>query len=326
MLGTVSKSIAERMDLSVVIPTRSQPDLLPRAVESCVREIHAADLAGEIVLIDNASTDGSPQREAARFADVRLIRNEVNLSFSAASNQGIRASRGRLILLFNDDAVLQPGSLLPMVQAIDADPAIAAIGPRLVSPDGSTQWYNTNCRFPRLHSMLLGWIGLTPFLRRRAWTRDLLTNYRDQEQGGETDWIGGACLLTRREDLEQIGLLDEGYYYGAEDIDLCYRLRRAGWKVVYLSNVQVTHFGSASLKKLQSIEFKMINIRALLRFKKKHASWLERLLWKLTISVGLIFIHIPLAIVRGMGRRDSEPQVRLSPSRLWRYLGDVLWA
>jgi GT2 family glycosyltransferase len=314
------------MDLSVVIPTRSQPELMPRAVESCLREIHAAGLAGEIVLIDNASTDGAPQREAARFPEVRLIRNEVNRSFSAASNQGIRASRGRLVLLFNDDAVLQPGSLLPMVQAIDADPAIAVVGPRLVNSDGSAQWYNTNCRFPRLYSMVLGWLGLTLFLRRRAWTRDLLTNYRDEERGGETDWIGGACLLARREDLDQIGLLDEGYYYGAEDIDLCYRFRRAGRKVVYLSHVRVTHFGSASLKKLQSLEFKMINIRALLRFKKKYASWPENLLWKLTISAGLIFIHMPLAVAQGIGRHGSEPQGRLSPVRVWRYLGDILWA
>jgi len=314
------------MDLSVIIPTRSQPELLPRAVESCVREFHATGLAGEIVLIDNASTDGAPQREAARVPEVRVIRNEANQSFSAASNQGVRFSRARLILLFNDDAVLSPGSLLPMVQAIDADPAIAAVGPRLVNPDGSAQWYNTNCRFPRLYSMLLGWLGLTLFLRRRAWTRDLLTNYRDEEQGGETDWIGGACLLARREDLEQVGLLDEGYYYGAEDIDLCYRFRRAGRKVVYLSDVRVTHFGSASLKKLQSIEFKMINIRALLRFKKKYATWPENLLWKLTISAGLIFIHLPLAIAQGIGRRDPEPQARLSPVRVWRYLGDILWA
>jgi len=314
------------MDLSVVIPTRSQPELLPRAVESCVREIHAAGISGEIVLIDNASSDGAPQREAARFPEVRLIRNDVNRSFSAASNQGIRAGRGRLVLLFNDDAVLQPGSLLSMLQAIDADRAVAAVGPRLVSPDGSTQWYNTNCRFPRLYSMLLGWLGLTLFLRRRAWTRDLLTNFRDEEQGGETDWIGGACLLARRDDLEQIGLLDEGYYYGAEDIDLCYRFRRGGRKVVYLSDVRVTHFGSASLKKLQTIEFKMINIRALLRFKKKYASWPENLLWKLTISAGLILIHLPLAIVRGMGQHGSESQGRLSPVRVWQYLGEILWA
>jgi N-acetylglucosaminyl-diphospho-decaprenol L-rhamnosyltransferase len=323
----VAELVAERtdlLDLSVVIPTHSQPELLPRAVESCVREIQAAGIRGEVMVVDNASTDGAPRRVADRFPEVHLIRNDVNRSFSAASNQGIRASRGRLILLLNDDAVLQPGSLGLMMEALEAEAAIAAVGPKLISPDGSVQWYNTNCRFPRLYCMLLGWLGLTLFLRRRAWTRDLLTNYRDEEHGGETDWIGGACLLARRRDLEQIGFLDESYYYGAEDVDLCYRFHRAGRKVVYLSHVQVTHFGSASLKRLQTIEFKMINLRALLRFKRKHASWPESLLWKLTISAGLIFVHLPLAIVREIGRHGSEP--RLSPIRVWRYLGDILWA
>jgi GT2 family glycosyltransferase len=312
------------MDISIIILTRSQRELLLRAVESCVREIHANGFAGEIILVDNASTDGSPQRVAAEFPEVVLIRNEVNRSFSAGNNQGIRASQGRLVLLLNDDAILEPGSLRLLVAALDSDRKIGAIGPKLLNPDGSTQHYYTNCRFPRLRSLMLGWLELTPLLEKRAWTRDLFTHYHDQERGGETDWVGGACLLARRSDLDAVGLLDESYCFGMEDIDLCYRLKQRGQKIFYLTEARVTHHGSASLKRLQSIERKIINLRALLLYEKKHAGLPQYVLFKVIILSGLALFHIPAAVVSEMRSRGSRRRSWLFLIRSFlRYFGEA---
>jgi len=312
------------MDVSFVILTHNQPELLPQCVTSCVREINDAGLRGEIVLIDNASQDGAAQRVAAHFPEVRLIRNEKGKSFSAGNNQAIRASTGRLVLLLNDDAVLEPGSLRLLVETLDSDPAIGAIGPKLLNPDGSTQHYYTNCRFPRFRSLMLGWLELTPLLEKRAWSRDVFTHCRDQERGGETDWVGGACLGARRSVLEAIGLLDETYYFGMEDIDLCYRLKQRGLKVMYLTEARATHHASASLKKLPSIERKIINLRALLLYEKKHGSLPQYLLCRAIILCGLALFHIPSAVLLEMRNPASGPRSWLFPFRSFlRYLGEA---
>jgi GT2 family glycosyltransferase len=314
------------MDISVVILTYDQPQLLPQCVASCVREINEAGLRGEIILIDNGSQDGTPQRVAAHFPEVRLIRNERGASFAAGNNRGIRAGTGRLVMLLNDDAVLEQGALRVMVEALDSNPKMGAVGPKLLNPDGSTQHYYTNCRFPRFHSLMLGWLELTPLLEKRAWSRDLLTHYRDQEISSETDWVGGACLLARRNDLEAVGLLDESYYFGMEDIDLCYRLKQQGWKVVYLAEARVTHYASASLKKLRSIDRKIINLRALLVYEKKHTSFPRYLLFRMIILTGLAFFHIPSAVISEMRQGVPAPARRgwLFPLRsLLRHFGEI---
>jgi GT2 family glycosyltransferase len=296
------------MDISIVILTYSQPQLLPRCVGSCVEEIDGAGQTGEILIVDNASQDDTPQRVAAQLPGVRVIRNEQAQSFSVGTNKGIRASTGRLVLLLNDDAVLERGALRLMIDRLDSDRKIGAVGPKLLNPDGSTQRYYTNLRFPRFRSLMLGWLELTPLLEKRAWTRDFFTHYHDQERGGETDWVGGACLLARRTDLDAVGLLDESYYFGMEDIDLCYRLKQRGQKVLYLTEARVTHYASASLKRLKSIERKIINLRALLLYEKKHASLPQYLLFKVIILGGLVLFHIPVAVISEMRGLGSRPR------------------
>jgi GT2 family glycosyltransferase len=314
------------MDISIIILTFNQPQILPRCVESCFREIRSAGLAGEVILVDNGSVDGTPQRISAQFPAMCLIRKEKGQSFSAGNNQAIQASTGRLVLLLNDDAVLEPGSLRLLVDALNSDAKIGAVGPKLLNPDGSTQQYYTNCRFPRFHSLMLGWLELTPVLEKRAWTRDLFTHYHNQERGGETDWVGCACLLARRSDLEAVGLLDESYYFGMEDIDLCYRLKQQGWKVLYLADAHVTHHASASLKKLRSIDRKIINLRALLVYEKKHTNFPRYLLFRMIILAGLAFFHIPSAVISEMRQRVPAPARRgwLFPLRsLLRHFGEI---
>ncbi len=292
------------MDLSVCILTRNQDELLRQCVASCVREIQRAGVTSEVLIIDNASNHGGPQKLASLFPLVRIIRNEENLGFAAANNKAIRLSRGRFVLILNDDAVLQEGSLSLMLRKLDSSRHIGAVGPKLLNPDGSLQRGFTNRRFPCFRGLLCGFLGLNPLLEKNALTRDLFTHGRDPELSGETDHVAGACLLARREALDAVELFDEGFYYFFEDTDLCYRLKKAGWQIAYVAEAQVIHYGSASLKKWTESERRAIYFRSLMYFFKKHSSPPKYLVLKLGLGA-VLFLQVPIVVLLAITRRGA---------------------
>lgn len=308
------------MDVSIVILTRSQPEILPKCVASCVGEIQAARLTGEIILVDNASTDGSPQRVAGLHPGVRLIRNQENLGFGAANNIGIRAASGRYVLILNDDAILLEDSLSRMLRVLESDPKIAAVGPKLLNPDGSLQKGFTNRRFPTFRTLICGFLGVNELFERAAWTRDLLTQGRDPEVGGETDYVAAACVLARRLCLEAIGLFDEGFYYWFEDSDLCYRLKAAGWLIVYAPHASVTHYGSASTNKFTQIEKSAISFSSKMRFFRKHWSPAKYAMLRLIMTLALLLQLPALALIqvyrRAAKAKRPDDSLRASISAL----------
>ena len=295
------------MDISICILTHSQPELLPRCVASCVEELGRAAVDGEIIIIDNASTDGSPQELARTFPQVRIIRHEQNLGFSTANNLAIRGSAGKYTLILNDDAILQPDSLRLMLHKIDSDLTIAAVGPKLLNPDGSLQRGFTNRRLPRLRSLLCGLLGLNPLFERWGWSRDLLTHSRDPYRSGETEHLAGACLLVRRDMLEAVGFFDEEFYYLFEDADLCCRLRKLGGKIVYLAEATVVHYGSASLKQLMGRERAGLYFQSLVAYYKKHHSRPAYLFVRTAVTL-ISALYAPLTT----RRQARTPQVRTS--------------
>ena len=311
--------------ISAVILTRSQPEILPACVASCARELKDGHFAGEIILVDNASTDGTPQRVARQFPEVRVIRNEENQSFSAGNNQGIRASCGGSVLILNDDAILGDGSLRLMFDTLSSNPAIGAVGPQLLNPDGSPQRGYSHRRFPRFRSLACGLLGLNSWLEKRSWTRNLLTHSFDPERSGESEHLAAACLLARRSALEAVGLFDESYFYWMEDVDLCYRLRQQGWKTVYVAEARVTHHGSASLTALLGAERRMISIRGLICYYKQHKSPLAHLLLKLIVGCVLTVYGLLdlLAAMRRRGPRFREIAQTVRAS--FRDLRAALW-
>ncbi len=309
-------------DLSICILTRNQPELLRLCVASCISEIERAGITGEVIIIDNASADGSPQRVAHLFPTVRIIRNEENLGFAAANNKAIRVSRGGFVLLLNDDAVLQQGSLELMLQKLESNPKIGALGPKLLNPDGSAQSRYTNRRFPQLRDVLFLVLHLEEIFEKKAFTRDLFTPFRDSELSGETDHIAGACLMARREALDAVGLFDEGFYYWFEDTDLCYRLKKAGWRIAYLAEARVTHYGSASLNKLPQLDRSAMFLRSQMYFFKRHSSPPRYFLLRLTLA-SVLCLRLPLFILfricrSGWNRREWSDSMRafLSAVRL----------
>ncbi|MGQ9840674.1 MAG: glycosyltransferase family 2 protein [Anaerolineae bacterium] len=213
----------------------------------------------EIIVVDNASTDGSAEMVAAEFPAVRLIRNATNVGYARGNNIGIAASTGRYVLLLNSDTVVPPGALEALVAFMDAHPQAAACSPRLLQPNGTPQPYAFGC-------------DPTPgYLLRRGLARALfrrpLHNWAVAEPI-RADWVSGACLLVRRAAIEQVGGLDEAMFMYFEDNDWCRRMRLAGWQVWYVPTVAITHIGGAGLK--QNPAARQAYYRSLAYFYRKH--------------------------------------------------------
>jgi N-acetylglucosaminyl-diphospho-decaprenol L-rhamnosyltransferase len=298
------------MDMSICILTHSQPALLPPCLCACLAEIERSGLSSEILIIDNASSDAYPQKLLGLSPLIQIIRNEENLGFSAANNKAIRVSRGRYVLILNDDALLNEGSLRLMFDRLESSPRVAAVGPKFVNADGSLQRGFSNARFPRLRHIVCQILMLERLLERNAWTREAFTVYRNPEESGETEHLAGACIMARREALEAIGLFDESFYYFAEDLDLCYRLRKARWGVVYLAEARVTHYGSASFSKVSQSERNAIYFKSLLHYFKKHSIPAKYILSRLTLELVLSLGMLERALLGIMRRRLTYEEVK----------------
>ena len=289
------------MDISICILTRNQPELLPRCVASCIAEVQRAGVKAEVIVVDNASADGNPQKVALLSPLVRVVRNEEDLGFAAGNNKAIRMSQGRYVLILNDDAWLEEGSLRLLLQELDSNPRAGAVGPRLLNPDGSLPKNFTNRRLPRVRAVACEFLGLEAVMERSAFTRDLFTHNRGADVSGEAEHIAGACLLARREALEGIGLFDEGFRYWFEDCDLCYRLRKAGWDLIYLREAQVVHYSSASLGKLTRLERDTMCFTSMMYYFRKHSGPAKYLAIRMMLAL-VVLVRGPLAALHRVWR------------------------
>jgi GT2 family glycosyltransferase len=284
------------MDLSICVLTHSQPELLPACVTACLAEIESAHLHAEVIIVDNASRDRYPAKLTSPHLQVRVIRSEQNLGFSAGNNLAIRQSRGRRVLILNDDAILQRNCLRLMTGKLESDARLGAVGPKLLNPDGSLQRGFTNKRAITLRTILTGVMGMYEFFDKFWLTRRTLTQIKDDSESGSTDELAGACLLLRREALDEVGFFDEDFFYWSEDADLCWRLRKAGWKLFYLADAQVVHKRSASLNQLEKFERSKMFYASLVHFMRKHWHPLRYRVSKL-ILVLAFSVRVPAGLI-----------------------------
>jgi GT2 family glycosyltransferase len=245
--------------LSVVIVNWNTAGLL----RECLASVLAAssDYSPQVIVVDNASTDGSAEMMTREFSTVRLIESHKNVGFACANNLGIAASDGRYVLLLNSDTVVKPGALTSL-----GDAEAGAVGPRLLQSNGEPQ------------AFAFGHDPTLPYLLRRGISRLMLKRALHDwrtTQIQEVDWVSGACLLTRRKTIDQVGLLDENFFMYFEDNDWCLQIRQAGWKVYYNPQVEIMHMGGQSLK--QNPAARRAYYRSLDYFYAKHYSPLARL-------------------------------------------------
>lgn len=210
-------------------------------LRACLESIRAQQTppSFEVIVADNASVDDSVEMLREDFPEVQLILNEENLGFARATNQTLRAARGRYLLMLNPDTVLEPDSLRKMVAVADLRTDAGIIAPKLIYPDGSLQY---SCRrFPTIAAAIYRNTVLGRLFPHAHAAAEYIMADCDHDTQHEVDWASGACLLIRREAYAEVGELDEGFVWGSEDVDYCLRMHRSGWKVLFAPVTSVVH-------------------------------------------------------------------------------------
>jgi N-acetylglucosaminyl-diphospho-decaprenol L-rhamnosyltransferase len=233
--------LEQEADLAVVVVNYNTGEYLTRCLRSAFE--YAGDARLDVVVVDNASHDGSAEAAVASNTGTRLVRNDSNRGFAAAANQGMRATRAPFILLLNPDAEVLAGTLGGFVKMARDRPRTGAIGPIVRDPDGSI--YPSARQVPSL-GVALGHSFVHPFRPDNRFSRAYTLADWDRRTEREVQWVSGSCCLLRREALDQVGLFDEGYFLYVEDVDLCTRLRAAGWEVRFSPELEVVHIGGIS--------------------------------------------------------------------------------
>ena len=253
------------MDLSVIIVTHNSRT----PVEKCIASIegHSPACSYEIVVVDNASGDGTPDMIAGRFPSVRLIRNDENIGYSRGVNRGIRASSGKHLLILNPDIIVGEGSIDRLVDFLERTPDAGIAASKLVYPNGRLQF---SCRrFYNFTVLLLRRTFLGKLFPKARLLREHLMMDYDHESARRVDWVLGACMLVRREAIEQVGAMDERFFLYFEDLDWCYRMGTQGWSVYYVpDSVMVHSYERSSAKSVFRKPF-LIHLLSMLRYVEK---------------------------------------------------------
>jgi len=257
-----------QLDLSIIIVNYNVKEFLQNLLHSITKS--ALNIDYEIIVIDNASNDGSVEFIKEKFPSVKLIANKENLGFSKANNLGLKIAQGMYLLLLNPDTLLREDTVHRMLQFFKNTSEAGLAGCKILNPDGSLQ---LACRrsFPGPWTSFCKVTGLSSiFPKSRIFARYNLT-YLDENQTYEVDAVSGSFMMMKREVFEKIGGFDEEFFMYGEDLDLCYRVQKAGYKVFYVHDTQIIHYKGESTKRSSFDETKVF-YNAMNLFVKKHLS------------------------------------------------------
>jgi N-acetylglucosaminyl-diphospho-decaprenol L-rhamnosyltransferase len=271
--SSLSDPQAEIPDLSIILVCWNNKEYL----ENCLNSLYndQPKCTFDVIVTDNGSSDGSQAMLREKFPQVKIIQNERNLGLGKASNQGILATNGRYVLLLNNDTIVNGGSLGRMVEYIDKNPKVGAVGGKLLNPDGSVQFcYN---KFPTLPEEFLIATRIGELFSPGYPTNITATKTKS------ICWSSSACLLLRRTALDQVGLIDEEYFIYGDEVDLQYRLKKAGWDIYFLPEVTTIHFGGRSMDRWR--RRKMVYRGKMFFFKKNYGSFST---WVLRLMLGIL--------------------------------------
>jgi GT2 family glycosyltransferase len=323
-------------DISLIIVSFNTRDVLRESLQSVEREI--GDLRVEIFVVDNNSRDGSVEMIEAEFPQVRVLRSEVNLGFGAANNVALALAQGRYIVLLNSDAFLCPDSLRLSVQHMDDQPGVGLAGGRLVGRDFS--WQPSARMFPSIVSDFLVLTGLAAKFPKSRFFGYFDRTWANPLQAAEVDWVPGAYSIIRTEALRKVGFFDPDFFLYSEEVDLCRRIQRAGYKILYWPDIVVIHIGGESSRQIKTLEMSSAGaqlvrwrMRSTLLYYRKHhgirarlAFWMERSLYAASMLRNSLTIN-PVRKQRKQYFRSQRALLlqawkdtdggRISPPRPW---------
>jgi GT2 family glycosyltransferase len=253
------------IQISIVIVTWNAKKYAAECLDSLQACIN--DPEAEVIVVDNASTDGTPELVRDSYPGVTLIRNDENLGFAKANNIGIRRSTGEYVCLINSDVHVLDGCIEQAVEYMKQDSRIGLLGPKMLGADKKA--YRSYMGAPTLWRCFCRALALDVLFPNSKLFGGFLMPYLKRDRIAEVDVLNGWFWVTRREALNQVGLLDETFFMYGEDIDWCIRFRKAGWKVVYFPNAESIHYGGASSSKAP-LRFYIEMQKANYQYWKKH--------------------------------------------------------
>ncbi len=285
------------IDLSVVLLSYNTRDFTEGALRTVLEAIRGLQV--EIFVVDNASRDGSADMVQAKFPQVKLIRNSANVGFSAGNNVALRQVSGRHVLLLNTDTIIRQDTLRTMVRFMDDHPDVGAAGCKILNPDGSLQ-LDSRRGLPTPMAALSKMSGLSRLFPNSRRLAQYNLTYLDPDQITEVEVLSGSCMMVRKETMDQVGVLDEDYFMYGEDIDWCYRIRAAGWRIFYVPTTEIIHFRGES-GRAEPMRVLFSKSRAMSIFVSKHMRHRYRFfpLWLLQVA---IVLHALIKLGRGMCR------------------------
>jgi hypothetical protein len=278
------KSVSNQFDASIVIVSFNTRDILRECLLSVYREF--GSLHVQVIVVDNASNDGSPAMVEREFPSAVLIQSEVNLGFGGANNLGFQSARGRYIVLLNSDAFLTEGSLKRSVQHMDATPQAGLGGGRLTGRDGA--WQPSARMFPSVVGDLIVLSGLAARFPHSRFFGHADRTWANPMESAKVDWVPGAYSIIRAEALAVAGPFDPRFFLYYEEVDLCKRIKQKGYSIWYWPDVVVMHIGGESSRQIASLELSrtgaqltLWRMRSTLLYYRKHhglTAWFAMLL------------------------------------------------
>jgi len=306
------------LDIGIVVSSYNTRDLL----RDCLRSVYASEgpVTYEVCVVDDASSDGSSDLVARDFPQAHLIVNSDNLGYAATNNRGLGlfgfapapamdSDRPRYALLLNSDTEIPPAALAKMVAYSDGRPDVGMAGPKVVRPDGSL---DLACRrsFPTPEVAFYRLTGLSRLLPGSPRFGRYNCTYLDPDEEAEVDCVMGAFMLVRAESIAQAGLLDPRFFMYGEDLDWAYRIKNAGWRVLYNPGVAIKHVKRAAARKSPRAQVEFY--RAMDIFYRKHYAastpWYlhAAITGAIALRTGLERLRVSLPWVRREGRSGSE--------------------
>ena len=290
--------------VSTIIVSFNTAKLTTQAVKSVLNDYAHSKINGEVIVVDNDSNDDSLHQLRSQFENkIQVSESKMNLGFSGGNNIGIQRSSGQYVFLLNSDAEVSPGSILSLINVFKSHPdqstaeqahtdlidRVGIVSGKLVNPDGSLQ--KQGGALPSLWTLFLWWALPLPanfFPFPPSWSYHIESE-RCVESEQSIGWLGGTALMMRREVIDEIGLLDEGIFMYAEDVEYCMRARFHHWDIVYTPSTKITHFGSASSSSFHALVGEVIGLN--------HVMYKHFPAWKARLSRGILRLGTALRFV-----------------------------
>jgi GT2 family glycosyltransferase/lipopolysaccharide/colanic/teichoic acid biosynthesis glycosyltransferase len=271
-------------DVSVIIVNYNVRDFLHQSLLSLQKALKG--IRSEIFVVDNASDDGSAEMVWRRFPRIHLIANTANLGFAKANNIAIKKALGKFLLLINPDTIVQEDTIRVMLDFLQSHPEVGLAGCKILNPDGSFQ---PACRrgFPTPWVAFTKIFGLSKIFPKSKLFGKYNLTYLDIEETYSVDAVSGSFMMVRKETFEQVGGLDESYFMYGEDLDWCYRIREAGWRIYYVHSTQIIHYKGESTRRSSLDEIRTF-YNAMHLFVEKHFQSSRFFNIVLRLSIGVV--------------------------------------